>query len=293
MLNRMAKWAIGLSIVALLAAIGSAFYHGTVRFGGAASGWVSGIGSLSGALVALGIALYSDFKDRRDRRGRLTESRAKAARRAKRVSMSYPQQLEPGRGSVGSIFTVRPRMHNGSGSPLYEVKCYEPLVVFPKQSWGPAIVYHYTTAVVGDTKTRVQDANPQVVESGTSYEMWVGVQGVPEPNSKVDKGDVLWGDQPWEWVEDEEGNLEVGRRGVWVPPPLPDTERFRPFSVYPIAAFEDDDGNRFGWTLYRTAGKPDDEISGRWEFVDDNYPFACTGVLRELLDQAQSWPLGG
>ena len=79
MLNRMAKWAIGLSIAALLAAIGSAFYHGTVRFEGAASGWVSGIGSLSGALVALGIALYSDRKDRRDRRARLTESHDKAS----------------------------------------------------------------------------------------------------------------------------------------------------------------------------------------------------------------------
>ena len=71
---------------------------------------------------------------------------------------------------------------------------------------------------------------------------------------------------------------------------IPMGSKYRPFKVYPIAAFEDDDGNRFGWTLDRTGGKPDDEISGRWEFVDENYPLASTGVLRELLDQAQSWP---
>jgi hypothetical protein len=136
---------------------------------------------------------------------------------------------------------------------LYEAKWYEPLVVFPKQSWGPAVVYRYMTAVIaaprrGASNTAVQDANPQVVEIGQEIEMQVEVQNIPMGS------------------------------------------KYRPFKVYPIAAFEDDDGNRFGWTLDRTGGKPDDEISGRWEFVDENYPLASTGVLRELLDQAQSWP---
>ena len=29
---------------------------------------------------------------------------------------------------------------------------------------------------------------------------------------------------------------------------------------------------------------------GRWEFVDDDYPSVSSGVLRELLDQAETWP---
>lgn len=52
MLSRMAKLAIGLSIVALLAAIGGALYHGTVRIDGAVSGGISGIGSLGSQLLA-------------------------------------------------------------------------------------------------------------------------------------------------------------------------------------------------------------------------------------------------
>jgi hypothetical protein len=243
MLNVVVKSSVCVVLAMLVTAIGMAAYHGTVRIDGAISAWISGIGSLASALVALGIALYTYWKDRRERSDELKKATQRAMRRAKRVAMSCPGDSPLGAPSSG--YGIHANIRNGSGAPLYEVKWYDPLVVFLESRQ----VYRYMTALTADSQTPLKDAAPRVLESGDGYTMRVDVTGP---------------------------TLLTGR--LW------------PFAVYPIAAFEDDDGNRFGWTLYRPAGASGNEIEGRWEFVDDDYPSVSAGVLRELLDQAESWP---
>ncbi|WP_162877325.1 hypothetical protein [Mycobacterium persicum] len=223
-MDGMAKWAFGLSIVAMLLAVSALVYQGTIRLGGATSGWVSGIGSLSSASVALGIALYTYSKDRRERREEVKETRARALRRAKRVDMRQSLGARLDLGVAYANFSIG----NNSGSPLYEVQWYPPVVVRPAQFGRPLEVHRPTGQVVWPSP-------PQVVESGRESHHPIRIEEPPR------------------------------------------------FYAYPVAAFEDDDGNRFGWTLHGS----DDQLSGRWDFVDDEWPATCSGPLRELFDEAK------
>jgi len=258
MFDRMVKLAIGLSIAALAAAIAAMTYHGTVRIDGAISGWVSGIGSLAGALTALGIALWNNFKDRRDRCAISQESRERALRRAKRIQVQPLVSRE--RGSAKTAVTLYIR--NQSGSPLYEVKWYPPVLVLPAQSGRQREVFCDTAAETtfqGNPVGNVLAASSRVVEDGQSYGVRTEFQTLPQSTL-----------------------------------PQSVTAHLN-YHVYPVVAFEDDDGYRFGWTLYGLVGSEgrDDDLSGRWDLVDDGWPENCGGRgLRELFNQAKGWAPG-
>jgi hypothetical protein len=248
------KSALGLSLAAILLAIAALFYQGTIRIDGAVSGWISGVGSLASALVALGIALYTYCNDRRERREELKESRARALRRAKRVGMkpAIGQRLDKG------VTYVTHSIDNGSGSPLYEVRWYPPVVVWPAQLGRRREVFCDTGAVTlggGSTTSNVLAAPPRVVENGDQHGSSTRTELLTQPKGF--------------------GNNQK-------------------YHVYPVAAFEDDDGNRFGWTLHGTVGSEgrDDDLSGRWDFVDDEWPWKCGGPLRELFNEAKGWAPG-
>jgi hypothetical protein len=229
------KCAVGVVLAALATFIGMAAYHGTVWLDGAVSGWISGVGSLASALAALGIALYTYFKDRRDRREEFNESRQRALRRAKRVGM---RPAIGGRLDLGVAY-ANFSIDNNSGSPLYEVQWYPPVIVCPTQFGRPRKVFR-ARGRGGTTSGVVWPSPPQVVENGRESQHPIRIELPPR------------------------------------------------FYAHPVAAFEDDDGNRFGWTLHGTVGR-DDQLSGRWDFVDDEWPETCSGPLRELFDEAKAW----
>lgn len=249
----MGKSALGLSLVAVLLAIAALFYKGTIRIDGAVSGWVSGVGSLASALVALGIALYTYSKDRRERREELKEARARALRRAKRVAMRPAIGFRVDLGVTYVTYSI----DNRSGSPLYEVRWYPPVVVWPAQTGRRRDVFCDTGAVIlgrGNSTSNVLTTEPHVVENGDESH---------------------------------------GIRTELVTQPKGMGNHLR-YHFYPVAAFEDDDGNRFGWTVHGTVGSDgrDDQLSGRWELVDDEWPHKCGGPLRELFNQVKGWAPG-
>lgn len=252
MFDRMRKFAIGLSIIAMLLAAVALFYEGTVRIEGATGSWISGIGSLASATVALGIALWNDYKDRRDRCELRTESRERALRRAKRIEVNQLVSRSPGSTVTGVTLYVK----NGGDSPLYEVKWYPPVVVLPAQSGRGRQVFCDTAAQTtyeGNIETNVLAASSRVVEPGRSYGVHTDVQTMT-----AGAGEHL------------------------------------KYHVYPVVAFEDDDGYRFGRTLVGTVGTQgqDDNLAGRWELVDVQWPWKCDGPLRDLFSEVTGWAPG-
>jgi hypothetical protein len=256
MFDRMAKWAVGVSIVALITAIGGMVYNGTVRIDGAISGWISGIGSLASALAALGIALWNDLKDRRDRGAIRAESRERAVRRAKRVQVRQTASLQT------SITTVGLYIENTTSAPLYELRWYPPVVVIPTQAGQRRTVVCDTAAETrykSNTEANVLAALPRVLGSGDSYGIRTDVHTLPELHT------------------------------------LPaNVQKRLSYLVHPVVAFEDEDGYRFGRTPTGTVGSEDhdDDLIRRWELVDDEWPWKCGGALRELFNQVKGWAPG-
>jgi hypothetical protein len=250
----MIRWSLGLSIAAVVLATIALAVSGHVAgmAWGSVSGWVGGVGSLAAAVVALGLGLDSTRKYRRDQQTKAADARDRAARRAKRVRLRATGQLGGGKFNRLETLAYGAGVMNDSGSPVYDFQWHPPVVVIPPVFGNKARVYCATTAMLSGTETMVLNAEPRVLEPG--HESNMSVEGLQSVQGQGDRSLTL--------------------------------------AVFPVVAFDDDDGNRFGWTIERKLdidGKTL-ELTGRWDFVDDNYPYECTGVLRELFDQAEGGP---
>lgn len=212
---------------------------------GEVSGWVGGVGSFFAAGVALWIGLDNNRKYRRDQLSKTRDARERAARRAKRVHLTAQPKVG------GDLFEEQKRvgytaaLDNSSGNPIYDVKWYPPVVVVPADGPSAGQAYCATGATIHGTTTPVLTAAPRVLEPNDTSRMSAELVPVRERH----------------------------------------TGRSLQVAVYPVVSFEDDDGNRFGLILDPTLDTNTQTYSGHWEFVDDNYPYECTGKLRELFDQ--------
>jgi hypothetical protein len=245
------RWSLGLSLAAACLATVSLAISGH-RAGmewGNVGEWVGGVGSFAAAGVALWIGLDGNRRYRRGEAAKTTEARERAARRAKRVHLTAQAQVGGDFFDPRTVVGYTAAVLNSSGRPIYDMTWYPPVVVVPANGPRAQEVYCATDAKLGGTPTLVLKALPRVIEPTHTSRITADLAPVQERNNN---------------------------RSVRV-------------TVYPVAAFEDDDGNRFGWVLEPVTDPVTQTYSGHWDFVDDNYPYECEGVLRDLFDQVEGW----
>jgi hypothetical protein len=214
--------------------------------------WVSGAGAFAAACVALAIAVDDNRKLRLEQAAKLAESQARAVRRVKRIALEQ-----------GCSEQLTPQRHpttrctftvtNRGSSPIYELTWYPPVVVFHLSPPARTLIFRDTTATITETRKAVLDVETRPL--------------VLDPGHSYSMtADIL----------------HHADGGVLHPV----------FKVYPMASFEDGDGNRFGWMLSGGTGQPaasERNLRGWWALVGGEYPQSAPGQLGELLEQVEGW----
>jgi hypothetical protein len=241
-------------------------YH--VHYGDV-GGWLGGVGSISAAVAAVGIAIHGNRRQNRKEDEARAESRARALRRARNIrfvnnryhTTSVEMRILESV-SKPSIYAIQ--LENNGYAPIYEVQIGSPLVAYipsDGSAWRIRWAQSATVSAGQGQPVGVLDADPFVLGPGESAVVKIEVQNMREPTGH--------------------------------------SRPAMPFTTFHRASYVDEEGYLVGWTYGRTDKDvpivSEGSVRGRWAFVTDGYPGDANDALRELVEQVQPGdnPLSG
>jgi hypothetical protein len=245
-----------MSVVLALGAIAADEFRGVINFGDV-GGWLAGVGSISAAVAAVGVALYGNRRENTKANDEREKSKERALRRARRIVLVrdrfHMTLQQTGQAGVGTYNAYSVQLVNNGSSPIYDVEWKRPLVVHipyfpPNKQVVPEVRVATDVVMNQNRKISVLGGDLVVVEPGNSMDIVV--------------------------------EMEFIRHGA--------RQRPMPFNTYYRVSYVDDDGYKMGRVYDRineSAPATDpDSYRGRWELVDDGYPDNVIDAIHQFVE---------